>query len=415
MNLETKLERPIRVLYSFPLKLGAGRICSTAWHQVNGLAAAGADVVVFPAAICKPLPPEVGVRPTLAWGRFRIPNKLLGRMAYATLHDWIVSRQVEKMAGQIDIVHTWPLGALQTLKTAAKLGIPTVLERPNAHTRFAYEVVRKECQSLGVTMPHGHEHSFHSNYLRKEEEEYQTADYLLCPSDFVARTFVAEGFSPAKLARHQYGFDDQVYYPGRQDARDGRGLTLLFAGGCAPRKGLHYALEAWLQSPCSRDGTFLIAGEFTPGYAERLSGMLAHPSVKLLGFRNDLAELMRKSDLFVLPSIEEGSALVTAEARGCGCVLLVSEASGAICTHGQDALVHRVGDVAALVQHITSLHEDRVLLERLRAAGLKTAPEITWEAAGRRLLAVYRNIVAERQAEETTPESTKAVTVLRVG
>jgi len=34
--------KQIRVLYSFPHKLGADRICTTAWHQVDGLAAAGA-------------------------------------------------------------------------------------------------------------------------------------------------------------------------------------------------------------------------------------------------------------------------------------------------------------------------------------------------------------------------------------
>jgi hypothetical protein len=44
------------------------------------------------------------------------------------------------MAKQIDIVHAWPVGSLQTLETAKKLVIPTVLEWPNANTRFAYEV-----------------------------------------------------------------------------------------------------------------------------------------------------------------------------------------------------------------------------------------------------------------------------------
>jgi len=33
---------PVRALYSFPHKLGADRICYTAWQQVNGLASAGA-------------------------------------------------------------------------------------------------------------------------------------------------------------------------------------------------------------------------------------------------------------------------------------------------------------------------------------------------------------------------------------
>jgi glycosyltransferase involved in cell wall biosynthesis len=278
-----------------------------------------------------------------------------------------------------------------TLQTAKRLGIPTFLERPNAHTRFAMEVVRDECRRLGITMPTWHEHAYNENSLRQEEAEYALADQLLCPSDFVVRTFSDRGFPAGKLARHQYGFDETVYFPGSQNAGAGRGLTMLFAGGCAPRKGLHYALEAWLKSSARDTGTFLIAGDFIPGYAELLSAQLAHPSVKRLGHRTEIGELMRQSDLLVLPTIEEGSALVTFEARGCGCVLLVSDASGAVCRHEENALVHPARDVAALTEHINRLDHDRALLSRLRKASLATTHEITWDMAGRRLLEVYQS------------------------
>ena len=154
------LDNQVRVLYSFPHKLGASRICYTAWQQVKGLAAAGADVLVFPGTLIRPLPPSIRVAPTLARGRLRIPYKLFGRMHAFAVHDYIVSRRVEKLATQIDIVHTWPLGAMRTLKVAARLGIPTVLERPNAHTRFAYDVVQSECDRLGVELPADHEHAY---------------------------------------------------------------------------------------------------------------------------------------------------------------------------------------------------------------------------------------------------------------
>jgi len=383
----------VRVLYSFPHKLGSDRICTTAWQQVNGLAAAGAEVLVCPGALSRPVSPGVRVLPTLARGKLRIPYKVLGSMRAFALHDYIVSRRLEKIVGQIDIVHTWPLGAVQTLRTAAKLGIPTVLERPNAHTRFAYEIVQKECERLGVALPPNHEHAYKANVLIKEEAEYEVASRLLCPSEFVARTFLDRGFGREKLARHQYGFDEQVYHADGERREQGAGLTMLFVGGCAPRKGLHYALDAWLQSTASHNGKFRIAGQFVPGYAEMLSSKLAHPSVHVLGHRSDVPELMRKSDMLVLPSIEEGSALVTSEARGSGCVLLVSEAAGAICAHMENALVHHVGDVQALAEHITMLNEDRALLERLRAASLRTIHEITWTAAGQRLLSVYRETI----------------------
>jgi glycosyltransferase involved in cell wall biosynthesis len=382
-------DNPIRVLYSFPLKVGAGRVCTTAWHQIEGLAAAGAEVTAFPAAIARPLPPQVKVKPTLAWGKIRIPNRLLGRLCYGGLHDRLVARRIEKMADQIDIIHTWPVGALHTLKAAARLGIPTVLERCNAHTRFAYETVNKECDRLGVPLPPDHEHAYNPGILAREEEEYRLAYRLLCPSDFVVKTFVDQGFSREKLARHIYGFDEKKFYPAPQPRDPQKGLTMISVGVCAVRKGLHFALEAWLQSPASQTGTFLIAGEFLPAYQKKLAPMLAHPSVKLLGHRNDVPELMRQSDILVLATVEEGSALVTSEARGSGCVLLVSEAAGAVCTHMKDALVHGVGDVRMLSQQITTLHHDRTLLQRLRATSIQTTPQITWHAAGIRLIDAY--------------------------
>jgi glycosyltransferase involved in cell wall biosynthesis len=388
--------KSVRVLYSFPLRLGADRICTTAWYQVDGLAAAGAEVTVFPAAISRPLPAKVKVRPTLARGKFRVPNRLLGRMAYARLHDWIVSRRIEKMAGQIDIIHTWPIGALQTLKTARRLGIPTVLERCNAHTRFAYEVVQKECERIGVPLPPGHEHEYNADILAKEEAEYLLADGLLCPSDFVVKTFRDQGFAPEKLVRHIYGFDEKIFFPDPTPRDPKRGLTMISVGVCAVRKGLHFALEAWLQSPASQQGTFLIAGEFLPAYRQKLAPMLAHPSVKMLGHRNDVPELVRHSDILVLPSIEEGFGLVCTEAMASGCVPLVSDACTDLCRHMENALVHPVGDVGMLTQHITLLHQDRALLEKLRAASLSTINEITWTAAGVKLLEAYRKVIASK-------------------
>jgi glycosyltransferase involved in cell wall biosynthesis len=300
--------------------------------------------------------------------------------------------------GQIDIVHTWPLGALRTLKAAARLGIPTVLERCNANTRFAMEVVQKECERLGVTLPPDHEHAYNEEKLAKEEEEYALATRLLCPSDFTAKTFLEKGYAQEKLARHIYGFDEKVYYPDSEPQDPKRGLTMLFVGVCAVRKGVHYALEAWLKSPASKDGTFLIAGEFLPAYREKLAHMLSHPSVRVLGHRNDVAELMRKSDLLILPSIEEGFGLVITEAMGSGCVPLASEACTEICKHMETGLMHKIGDVAAITQHITLLHEDRALLARLRSASLKIVPEITWTAAGVKLLQVYRETIRPTRA-----------------
>ena len=390
----TTLRHPLRVLHSFPHRLGKPRIATTAWHEIDGVAQAGAEVLVMAGDSVRPFRRPMKVETTLSWGRLRLPHRLLGTYRTCALHDWLVARRLPALAGKIDLIHAWPLGALRTIRAAKKLGIPVALERCNAHTRYAYEVVRRECERIGVPLPPGHEHAYNEKILAQEEQEYAAADALLCPSDFVVKTFLDRGFQPEKLVRHSYGFDENRFSPDASPRDPGRKLTMLFVGVCAVRKGLHFALEAWLKSPASRDGAFLIAGDFIPAYEQKLRHMLSHPSVQVLGHRTDVPELMRATDILVLPSIEEGSALVTSEARACGCVLLVSEASGAICQHEVNALVHAVGDVDMLAKHITRLEKDRTLLSCLRDASLATVNQITWESAGRRLHEAYRFVIA---------------------
>ena len=384
----------LRVVQSFPHKIGSGRISDIAWHQAEGAAAAGAAVTVFPGVVHRALPPPIAASPTLARGRWRLPYRALGLVRTLEIHDRVVAHRLERMAEKNDLVHTWPLAARQTLTVARRLGLTTVMERPNAHTRFAYDVVEQEAERIGVELPPGEEHVFDRKRLQIEEEEYELADYLLCPSEFVAQTFLDRGFSPDKIVRHRYGYDDRQFFAPAEPRHRAPGITVLFAGFAAVRKGLHFALEAWLRSAASHDGTFLVAGYISPPYAEYLSEALAHPSVQVLGQRNDVPELMRTAHAFLLPSLEEGLPLASLEALASGCVPLVSSVCTDACVDGANALVHPVGDVERLADHLTQLHQDRDLLDRLSENAVVTAPEWTWARGGEILVAAYRAAVA---------------------
>jgi glycosyltransferase involved in cell wall biosynthesis len=400
---ELSKNHSIRVLYSFPHRLGAGRICWTAWQQVLGLDQAGAKVTAVVGSALKVPPVSVRLKTTTAMGRLRVPFRLLGARRMSMLHDWITSRWLKSHSQEIDIVHTWPLGGLRTIRAAKELGIPVVMERPNTHTGFAYQVVDEECGLIDFKLPDGYEHKFDAVNLAHELMEYEEGDYLLCPSEFVERTFRDKGFAAAKLLRHQYGYDKSAIWPGSQTADPSKGLVMIYVGLCTPRKGLHYALQAWLATEASKNGRFMICGDFVPGYREKLGDLLNHPSIQVLGHRNDIPELMRQSDLFVLSSVEEGSALVTYEARGSGCVLVVSDASGAVCVHGENAMVHTSRDVGALTAHINLLHGDRELLVKLRSASICELDGLTWHAAGVHLLKVYKELLDQRKTGSTSP------------
>lgn len=394
MKSDSENRRGPRVLYSFPHKLGAGRICWTAWQQVLGLHDAGAEVTAIVGCSVRRPPDGVRLKTTLGVGRLRIPYRVLGIRRASILHDYRTARWLSANWRDVDIVHAWPLGALQTIRTARSHGIPVVFERQNCHTAYAYRVVEEECRRLGVVLPEGYEHTYDALGLKRELREYDAADFLLCPSEFVKKTFIDEGYPAGKLLRHQYGYDNTRISPGNQAPLDAKPLVMLYAGLCSPRKGLHHALEAWLGSEASKTGRFLVCGEFAEPYRKYLEGMLSQPGVEVLGHRPDLPDLMKQADLFVLPTVEEGSALVTYEARGAGCVLLVSDAAGAVCEHLTDAMVHPMGNTAELARHIDTLHRDRQLLARLRQNSLATLEDLTWQAAGRRLASVYRQAIS---------------------
>lgn len=378
----------MRVLYSFPHRIGAARICTTAWYQASTAAAAGVEIVAGVGSVERPLPEGIATFETLARGRLKLPYRVLGGMRMFALHDHIVARWLRRHRREVDVVHLWPLGAMETLRTAKELGIPTVLERANAHTRFAYTVVQQESDRLGVRLPPNHEHAFNERVLAKEEVEYELADRLLCPSEFTASTFRQAGFDDSRLVRHFYGVDTDIFYPAAVSDR----FTALFAGVAAVRKGLHFALEAWHRSSASIHGRLMIAGAILPEYRRILDPMLAHPSVTVLGHSDAVPRLMREAHVLVLPSIEEGFGLVSTEAMASGCVPLVSEACSDLCQTGTNALVHRVGDVDTLAAHLSLVAEDPAVWAQLRSGGLACRDAISWDAAGRRLATIYADV-----------------------
>ena len=334
------------------------------------------------------------VHTTLARGKLRLPYKLIGKLQALSLHDKIVARNLSKLADKVDVVHVWPCGALETIQAAKRLGIPTVLERPNAHTRFCYEVVAAEHRRIGIQTPH-YDYKGDARVLAREEAEFDATDFLLCPSEFTASSFRNYGFPEAKILRHQYGFDETEFFPATELREPGKQFTALFVGVDAVRKGLHLALEAWISSPAAETGAFLIAGELNQEFKSRFATFLSHPSVTQLGHRHDVPLLIRTADILVMPSLEEGFGLVCAEAIASGCVPLASTTCTDMCSHMENALIHQAGDLQTLHQQICDLYTDRDLLARLRAGALRCREDWTWSQAGLALAKAYEQAVSQ--------------------
>ena len=148
-----------RVLYSFPTRLGTPGIGTTAYEQVAGLARDGHDVTVVCGSLERPLPDGVAVRETMRVAGVRVPYRLVGKDRALAHHDRRVARLLAAAPGRHDVVHAWPLGAEATLAAAREHGVASVLERPNAHTAFAFAAVAGVLDELGLEPEPGSPHT----------------------------------------------------------------------------------------------------------------------------------------------------------------------------------------------------------------------------------------------------------------
>ena len=376
----------VRVLYSFPHPLGQPGIGTTALNQVKGLAGQGVEVRVYcPSCTTDPGPGVDVVEMMTVAGR-RVPLRSIGAERAWRLHDRRVAHRVGLKGRGPDVVHTWPLGALATLRAARLAGFLSAREVPNTHTAHAYEEAAREAVLTSVGPERGDSHTSSTTRLAREEAEYEAAQTLLVPSDAVAESFLCRNVPETRLGRHQYGYDPQRFYPA---AAPREGFSAIFVGRGEPRKGLHYALEAWRDSGAARLGSLTVYGALSSGYRDRVQALLDLPGVRVAGFSDDVPGAMRSADVLLLPSVEEGSALVGYEAQGSGCVLLASSAAGARIRHGEDGLVHAPRDVVTLASQLRAVATDPLLLGRLRSASIDAARDLTWTHAARRLIEVY--------------------------
>jgi len=377
----------MRVLYSFPHPIGAAGIGTTALQEVIGLLKRGHDVTVIATSASRAAPKLPKLISTMNLAGVRVPHRVMGMDRTMAYHDARAAGHLRRRGREYDVVHCWPGASLATARAAKSLGVPLLREVPNTHTENAYQVVGELCTSLGIELPAGSSHRLNRARLARELAEYEAAFRLLVPSDYVAETFRVRGVPAEKLLRHRYGFDPAAFTPATD--RPAGPLRAAFLGGVGPRKGLHVALEAWAKSKASKSGRLAVYGRMEPAYRAVLEPYLGVPGVEIHDFTADVNGVLQASDVLLLPSFEEGSALVTYEAQGCGVIPLVSDAAGAMCSDGVTGLVHPAGDVAALTAHLDLLSEDVPRREEMRRAVLAQRDELTWAAAAERLEACY--------------------------
>ena len=115
----------------------------------------------------------------------------------------------------------------------------------------------------------------------------------------------------------------------------------------------------------------------------RCADLLSRPDIVHIPFTNDIASVYRSADIFVFPTLEEGSPLAVYEAMGNGLPVIVSPmGAGEIVRDGKEGMVIDPFDREALIAAMRRMATDFELREAMAAAGRVRASDYTWEEAG---------------------------------
>jgi glycosyltransferase involved in cell wall biosynthesis len=239
-------------------------------------------------------------------------------------------------------------------------------DRGSTHQRYQEHLLADEFKRWGVdTLPSD------PRDTRREEAIYAACDAITVPSTMAARSFAEMGVPPAKVHVIPYGVRLESFQPTGEPPTDS--FDILFAGAVGLRKGVPYLLEAFarVRHPRKR---LRIVGAVQEDIRSVLP-KLPMDDVDILGVlpQPELAALMSRSHVLALPSIEEGLALVQAQAMACGCPVVCSTNTGGedLFADGIEGFIVPIRDPLALAERLQRLADDPALQRSMREAALR--------------------------------------------
>lgn len=268
-------------------------------------------------------------------------------------------------------------GLLTGRKVQSRGGI-FICDRGSTHQRYQERVMEEEYRRWKIVPPVVAPH-----IVQREEAIYEQADAISVPSTAAKRSFIEMGLRADKIHVIPYGVRLDKFRPTAPPSSEA--FEVLFAGQVSLRKGIPYLLEAFSQLKHPHKH-LTIVGSILDDVRQVLS-QLPQENVTFLGSipQEELARRMSASHLLVLPSLEEGLALVQGQAMACGCPVLATTATGAedLFTNGAEGFIVAPRDVNALTERLQQVADDPTLQSRLREASLRRVQHLGgWDQYG---------------------------------
>lgn len=318
------------------------------------------------------------------------PSPWTERLDYwnALAFDAWITRKMEHERAECDALIAISGAALNAGKLLQARGGKYICDRGSTHARYQWRVLQEEHDRWKAPLD-----IYDPRDTEREERQYEQADRITVPSSFAARSFVEEGVPAEKLRVIPYGVRLDSFHPIGEPSPES--FEVLFVGQVSLRKGVPYLLQAFSELRHARKRLRLVGPIFP--HMKPLLAKLPMEYVEILGAvsREELIGLFSSSHVMVLPSLEEGLALVQGEAMACGCPVIATPNTGSedLFSDGKQGFIVPPKNAAALRDRLQQLADTPALQGRMRAAALQRVRYLGgWNDYGDRWAQVLREV-----------------------
>ena len=283
--------------------------------------------------------------------------------------------------------------ALKTFEAAKEVGALSILDQVIGHIKTGESILSVERQlhpEFSDTIPD----SAVEWALERCSTEAIVADRVLAASEYVRDSLIENGVAPSKITLCQYGVDTERFRPASKKTA-GHPFQILFVGQLSQRKGIKYLLEAFKSLHLEKAELVLMGGVVGSGEGlksyEGLFRRVSHVPY------SELPQYYQSADIFVYPSLHEGSALAIYEALASGLPVITTPNSGSVVRDGVDGFIVPIRDVEALKEKMLLLYQNKELRDRMSQQARKRAESFTWQAYRQRLGSIVQNFIQENK------------------
>jgi starch synthase len=318
------------------------------------------------------------------------PRSTAARLLWEWQDKIWFDRYVAKHIPRCDVFSGLSGSALHSGRAAQSRGAKYICDRGSSHIRFQDQILREEYDRQGIPYT-----GVDPRVIHREMAEYEAADAITVPSTFALDTFIKAGVDRRKMRLVSYGVDLQTFFPCAE--KSAKEFHVLFVGGIAVRKGVAYLLQAFDMLQCANKKLTLV-GSLSPEMEGVIKKIQNRADIRVAGHlpQSQLKSIMSSSQVMVLPSVEEGLALVQAQAMACGCPIIATENTGArdLFTDGREGFIAPIRDAHSIAERLQEMADNRELSQRLSNAALKRVQSVGgWDWYGDTMYSVFTELV----------------------